>query len=182
MPAETKHITSLLAEVSAKYSDQLTPTWLFVHIGNQKLYVIERDHEQCNYTVSTSKFGIGCKQDSLQTPTGAHVIAQKIGQGKPMGEIFSARQATGQIADIHHTDEATGQDLILSRIMWLKGLENNKNSGEGCDSYQRYIYIHGTHEEGLLGIPASHGCVRMSNDDVIELFNCVDEGAFVYIH
>ena len=182
MPAEIKNITSLLSEISAKYSDQLTPIWLFVDTDNQKLYVLKHGREQCNYTVSTSKFGNGCKQDSLQTPTGAHVIAQKIGQGKPVGEIFSGRQPTGKIANICYADQATGQDLILSRIMWLKGLEQNKNSGEGCDSYLRYIYIHGTHEEGLLGTPASHGCVRMSNADVIELFNYVDEGVFVYIH
>ncbi len=182
MPAENKNITSLLAEISARYSTQLTPQWLLVHIGDQKLYVVKHDRAQCSYTVSTSRFGSGCKQDSLQTPTGAHVIAQKIGQGKPAGEIFSGRQSTGKIADICYSAETTGQDLILTRIMWLKGLEQNKNSGEGCDSYQRYIYIHGTQEEGLLGTPASHGCVRMSNQDVIELYDCVDEGAFVYIH
>ena len=181
MPAENINITSLVADVSVRYATQLTPIWLLVHIGNQKLYVIERDQVQSSYTVSTSKFGNGCKQDSLQTPTGAHAIAQKIGKGKPVGEIFSGRQSTGKIAEICTTDETTEQDLILTRIMWLKGLEPNKNSGEGCDSYQRYIYIHGTHEEGLLGTPASHGCVRMSNNDVIELYNQVDEGVFVYI-
>ena len=181
MPAENKNIASLLVEISTKYSAQLTSIWILVHIADQKLYVIEHGREQCNFTVSTSKFGSGCKQDSLQTPIGAHVIAKKIGQGKPLGEIFSGRKPTGQIADICHTNEATGQDLILTRIMWLKGLEQNKNSGKDCDSYQRYIYIHGTHEEGLLGTPASHGCVRMSNKDVIELYNRVDEGVFVYI-
>lgn len=181
MSVDSNNRNALIAEIAAKFSSQLTQPWLLVDTAEQRLRVVDRDRERCHYRISTSKLGNGCRQDSLQTPTGAHSIAQKIGQSEPIGEIFVGRQPTGQIAQINHASEATGQDLILSRILWLKGLEKNKNSGDGCDSYQRYIYIHGTHEEGLLGTPASHGCVRMSNADVIELYECVDEGAFVYI-
>ena len=181
MPTDNNNTERLLPKIVSEFTDQLTQPWLLVNTENQTLYVIDQEHEQCHYRVSTSKFGNGCEQDSLQTPTGAHLIAKKIGQGKPEGEIFSGRQPTGQIAPISQVAKSTGQDLILTRILWLQGLEENKNSGGRCDSYQRYIYIHGTHEEGLLGTPASHGCVRMSNSDVIELYNQVSEGAFVYI-
>lgn len=165
-----------------KYAAQLTQPWLFVNTSTQTLQVMDHDLELGKYKISTSKFGVGCKQDSLQTPTGAHCIAQKIGEHEPAGKVFSGRQPTGEFAEIVREQKATELDLILSRIMWLKGMEQNKNCGDGCDSFHRYIYIHGTHEEGLLGTPASHGCVRMANADVIELYDRVDEGTFVYIN
>ena len=140
----------------------------------------DAEKDSC-YSVSTSRYGLGCEQDSNKTPTGAHIIAEKIGDDGVMNEIFKGRQATGEVAEIIHTAQQSDQDLILSRIMWLRGLEDGHNCGEGIDSYQRYIYIHGTAEEGLLGMPASHGCVRMSNKDVIELFDLISEGTFVYI-
>lgn len=181
MPAKNNKVEQSLAEITAKFATQLTQPWLFVNTSAQTLQVMDHDVELANYKISTSKFGMGCRQDSLQTPTGAHAIAQKIGEDEPAGKIFSSRQATADIAEIVHEQKATELDLILTRIMWLKGIEQNKNSGDGCDSFHRYIYIHGTHEEGLLGTPASHGCVRMANADVIELFDRVDEGTFVYI-
>ena len=122
-----------------------------------------------------------CQQDSNKTPTGAHKIVEKIGGDGVINEIYKGRQATGEVAEIIHTTQQSNQDLILSRIMWIQGLEEGHNCGEGIDSYQRYIYIHGTAEEGLLGVPASHGCVRMSNKDVVELYETVSEGTFVYI-
>ena len=109
------------------------------------------------------------------------IFAEKIGAEGVINEIYKGRQATGEVAEIIYTAQQTDQDMILSRIIWLQGLEDGHNCGEGVDSYQRYIYIHGTAEEGLLGMPASHGCVRMSNKDVIELYDIVSEGTFVYI-
>lgn len=131
-----------------------------------------------SYPVSTSKYGIGNQARSNKTPLGLHRIEQKIGANAPFGMIFKARQSTGKIAEIN---QANAGDLVTTRIMWLKGLEPNKNQGAGIDSYQRYIYIHGTVEENKIGQPASHGCIRMNNRDVIDLFKQVKEGTLVDI-
>jgi len=106
------------------------------------------------------------------------VIAQKIGDGAPLNTIFKSRKNTGKIADI---DQQSDEDYVTSRILWLKGLEPGHNAGPGVDSFARYIYIHGTHEENLIGQPASHGCIRMRNQDVLELFERVQEGTEVLI-
>lgn len=131
-----------------------------------------------SYRVSTSKYGIGSQARSNKTPLGLHRIEEKIGANAPAGMIFKARQNTGKIAQIN---QAGAGDLVTTRIMWLKGLEPNKNQGAGIDSYQRYIYIHGTVEENKIGQPASHGCIRMNNLDVIKLFEQVKEGTLVDI-
>jgi hypothetical protein len=131
-----------------------------------------------SYPISTSKYGIGSQARSNKTPLGLHRIEEKIGASAPLGTIFKARQNTGKIAEIN---QAGAGDLVTTRIMWLKGLEPNKNQGAGIDSYQRYIYIHGTVEENKIGQPASHGCIRMNNRDVIELFEQVKAGTLVDI-
>lgn len=172
-----KHITV----ISQQYSAQLTPVWLLVCSGNQCLYIIDNNNVERNYSISTSKYGLGQQQDSYKTPLGAHIIEQKIGAQCGLNEILRARLPTGEYAEIINDAIASQQDLILSRILWLKGLEAGKNLGEGIDSKQRYIYIHGTQEEGMIGEPASHGCIRMKNKDVIELYERVVEGTFVYI-
>ena len=168
-------------KIVSDFSSQITNPWLLVDSSDQQLLFIENNSEKANYKISTSKYGLGCQQDSNKTPTGAHKVAEKIGGDGEPNEIYKGRQATGEVAEIIHTAEPSSQDLILSRILWLKGLEDGHNVGESVDSYQRYIYIHGTQEEGLLGMPASHGCVRMSNSDVIDLYDLVTEGTFVYI-
>ncbi|MBE9563087.1 MAG: L,D-transpeptidase, partial [Proteobacteria bacterium] len=129
------------------------------------------------YRISTSKFGEGSTARSNKTPLGRHHIENKIGANAPVGTIFKARQNTGRIAKIN------GEigDLVTSRIMWLKGLEAGKNRGTGIDSHKRYIYIHGTAEENKIGQKASHGCIRMFNHEVIELFNLVKEKTLVNI-
>ena len=152
-----------------------------VDISEQQLYLICHygDHqEQQIYPVSTSKYGIGNQAGSGKTPLGQHYIKQKIGDGAPIGTIFKARRNTGRIAKINAPN--TG-DLVTTRIMWLKGLEVGKNLGKGIDSYKRYIYIHGTAEENKIGQPASHGCVRMYNQDVIDLFDRIPQGTQVYL-
>jgi hypothetical protein len=145
------------------------------------MFVIDHLSLICTYSVSTSKYGIGCEQDSFKTPSGAHKIAKKIGAEGKLNEIFVGRVATGEITNIVREKKYSNLDLILTRILWLQGLEGKRNCGEGIDSFQRYIYIHGTHEEGLLGVPASHGCIRMANNDIVKLFDSVDEETFVYI-
>lgn len=146
---------------------------------NQRLYLADgyggfRVHK--GYDISTGKTGFGNKSGSGQTPTGIHRIKEKYGNGAPSGTIFRARQNTGKIAEIYTEEFDTPEDFVTSRIMWLDGCEaQNRNS------HSRYIYIHGTPEEGLIGKPASHGCIRMKNRDVIELYNLVTSGTYVNI-
>lgn len=133
------------------------------------------------YPVSTSKRPPSNKNGSLGTPRGLHAIAEKIGAGQPPGIVFKHRVATGY--HFHEHLERGGQDgnLITSRILWLKGLEPGVNHGGDIDTYARYIYIHGTNREDLLGQPQSAGCVVMGNLDVIELFEQVRAGDPVLI-
>mgnify|MGYP000114123012 FL=1 len=109
------------------------------------------------------------------------MIKEMIGDQVPKNTIFISRINTQREAKIIHDQENSDNDYVTTRIMWLDGLEDGKNKGKGVDSYNRYIYIHGTHEEGLIGQKASHGCIRMFNSDVIELFNVVKKGTKVYI-
>jgi lipoprotein-anchoring transpeptidase ErfK/SrfK len=119
-----------------------------------------------SYTISTGHAGEGCAPDSLKTPTGRFCIAEKIGDGAPPGTIFESRVSTGNIAT-----QGDAGDLILTRILWLDGLD-----AENRNTRDRYIYIHGTNHEAMLGTKASHGCIRMSNRDVIDLFDRVAVG------
>lgn len=132
------------------------------------------------FTVSTSKNPSSCRADSYGTPTGLHALADKIGAGAPEGTVFKGRVATGQVYGEVRPEDAE-RNLITSRILRLRGLEPGKNSGSGCDSYDRYIYIHGTNHEARIGQPFSGGCVEMRNPEVIELFDLVDEGDLVWI-
>ena len=175
-------MNKLFADVANKYADQLTHPWLLVDTTQQRLYLVQSGIAQQTYSVSTSKFGLGAQQDSYKTPQGAHVIAQKIGSNCQVNEVLRAREPSGECAEIVVQAVSSELDLVLTRILWLRGLEDGKNLGPGVDSFNRYIYIHGTNEEGLIGQPASHGCVRMRNNDVIELYACVEENTFVYIN
>ncbi len=181
MPKASHYSSCFLADITSRYADYITCPWLLVKTSTQLLHVIENKVDVCQYRISTSKFGNGCEQDSFKTPLGAHLVAQRIGADKCVGEIFVGREPTGKIGKIISEAQESGSDLILTRILWLKGLECNINAGAGVDSYHRYIYIHGTHEEGLLGTAASHGCIRMANTEIIELFGRVSDGTFVFI-
>lgn len=132
------------------------------------------------YPVSTSRNGVGNMQDSFCTPLGLHEIAEKIGAGSKLGEVFLSRQPQGSI---YSAAEAGGKkDVITSRILWLQGLQPGFNQGGQCDSYRRYIYIHGTADEARIGQAASIGCIRMLNRDVIDLFERVETGCRVLIY
>ena len=141
---------------------------MVVESSTQKLHWIDIEPENYRcYPVSTSENGIGNRIDSYKTPFGIHRIRQKIGGGEPAGVIFEARESSGIIArNLDNRDK----DEITSRILWLDGLERDVNLGGGYDTYQRYIYIHGTSDEKRIGEPVSAGCIRMKNQDVIELF------------
>ena len=175
------NLENICLKLEEEFSNQITAPWLLIDSGDQLLYMVTDAAELHQFSVSTSKYGMGCQQDSFMTPLGAHQIAQKIGDQQQINEIFVGRVATGETAEVITETRSSERDLILTRILWLHGLEENKNCGEGVDSFQRYIYIHGTHEEGLLGSPASHGCIRMSNVDIIDLYRQVSVGTFVYI-
>ena len=149
-----------------------------IDIAHQKLHLIEGNKVIKTYPVSTSKFGIGNRDGSFKTPLGRHIISNKIGRNAAFGEIFKNRRCTGRIVRIGLD---SGEDLITTRILRLRGLKPNLNVGKGIDTYQRCIYIHGTAEEYLIGTPASHGCIRMRNRDIIELFNIVRIGTLVDI-
>ena len=125
------------------------------------------------FPVSTARNGAGELEGSFCTPRGAHRIAQKIGEGAPLFAVFKARVGTGEIWTPQLEAEDPGRDWILSRILWLDGLEPGKNQGGDVDSHARYIYIHGTNEEDKIGTPVSHGCIRMRNADVVTLFDQV---------
>ncbi|VAW60289.1 Glutamate synthase [NADPH] large chain [hydrothermal vent metagenome] len=155
---------------------------IIVSIDRQRLYCADADGRPLKeYPVSTSRFGVGNQRGSFKTPLGEHRIEQKIGAGCAINEVFSGRQAMGVLDELMCQHKALPDDIISSRILWLRGTQPGINAGEGIDSFQRYIYIHGTTEENKVGSPASHGCVRMRNKDVIELFELVDEGCIVDI-
>lgn len=150
-------------------------------IREQTLYLFKGDSVVAQYPVSTSKYGIGSKAGSNKTPLGAHRVSQKFGKNAPINTIFKSRANTGKTASINYSATEQNADIITSRILWLEGLEEGVNKGRNVDSLKRYIYIHGTADEGLIGTPASHGCIRMRNADVIELFDAVPQGTPVNI-
>ncbi|WP_259365025.1 L,D-transpeptidase [Psychrobacter sp. GP33] len=158
---------------------------LIINIEKQKLSVYQQKIEVCHYDISTAKNGIGSQQNSGCTPLGAHIIAEKIGGSQPINAVFLGRVPTGEIYSAALGAQYPERDWILSRILWLAGLEegSNKDSNEqgSCDTYQRYIYIHGTPDNEPMGVPRSHGCIRMRNQDIIELFEHVKEGTPVHI-
>ena len=154
---------------------------IIVDISEQRLYLYNNDNLVQSFPVSTSKYGEGQIENSFKTPLGLHEIKEKIGDKALINTIFTARENINKRAEIQINPNDTEDDFVTSRILWLDGLENGINRGVGVDSYSRYIYIHGTHEEGLIGKKASHGCIRMFNNDVIELFDMVSEGTKVQI-
>ncbi len=175
-----------LAGLLARWPALAAPAALLVRVDSQRLYRLRDGRIAAEYPVSTSRYGIGCAEGSQRTPDGLHCIAQKIGVGAACGEIFVGRRAQGRIAAIERAATPAADDPITSRILWLRGLQSGHNAGRDaagdcCDSHARYIYIHGTAQEGALGRPASIGCVRMANADVIALFDEVEEGEAVLI-
>lgn len=151
---------------------------ILIDLASQRLHLPQ--HAQ-SYVISSGKNGIGEAENSGKTPRGWHKIAEKIGQDTPINSVFVARQATGEIYSSELAQQYPQRDWILTRILWLSGLEDGFNCGAGCDTYKRYIYIHGTPESEPMEIPMSHGCIRMRNEDLIELFDLVEENALVYI-
>lgn len=167
----------ILRKLQVKFNLKSDQFAIIVSISKQKLYLIKNKEIIKTYPVSTSKYGMGSKQGSNKTPLGTHYICEKRGKGAKIGTIFKARKNTKKIAKIYIDNTDVPDDFVTTRIMWLKGLE----AGVNLETLKRYVYIHGTPEEGLIGTPASHGCVRMKNKEVIELFELVSVGTLVEI-
>lgn len=155
---------------------------LDVSIASQQLILFEDEQVIKRYPISTAKNGPGQLKGSECTPTGWHRIRVKIGAGAPINSVFIGRRQTGEIYTSQLAAQQPARDWILSRILWLSGLEPGHNRYGNVDSCWRYIYIHGCPDELMCGEPASHGCIRMANADVIELFDAVQPGCKVMIH
>lgn len=151
--------------------------YLVQSIEEQTLLACEGDAVIARYNASTSRFGCGIREGSFKTPPGIHRIKEKIGMGAPAGRIFKDRIDTGMNCD----QGQAGDNLVLTRILRLEGLEEGINKGGGVDSCERCIYIHGTNREDMVGTPLSNGCIALRNEDVIRLFEIVREGTLVYI-
>jgi hypothetical protein len=152
-----------------------------VSLGEQKLRLLEGPQVVAVYDVSTAANGAGELTDSGCTPRGRHRIRARIGTGCPANAVFVGRRFTGEIYTPALAERWPQRDWILTRILWLTGLEPGRNRGGRCDTLRRFIYIHGAPDTAPMGVPASHGCVRMRNADVITLFDAVGAGTLVDI-
>jgi len=164
----------LLAAVAfglASCAQKPSPHLIRISVPDQKMLVFEHGVEVARYDVSTSKFGVGDRPGSYETPLGELEVKEKIGAGQPLGMKFKSRP-TGEIV----RPNTPGRDPIVSRILWLRGLE-----AQNRRAYERGIYIHGTAEEWSIGTPASYGCIRMRSHDIMQLFDRIGEGTRVEI-
>src|SRR6266536_4735996 len=162
----------LLALFLASCAAPDTQHHIVISTRDQKLALLDRGTLLATYPVSTSKFGIGDRPGSRFTPLGQLQIAEKIGDNEPPGAVFKDRRRTSEIV----LANSPGRDPIVTRILWLRGLES-----QNANAFARDIYIHGTPEERLIGMPASYGCIRMRSTDVVQLYNIVGIGAAVTI-
>jgi len=158
---------------------------IVVSLTRQRLTLKDGAAVIAEYPVSTSAFGPGELEGSQCTPRGAHVVDELIGDGEPEGAVFVGRVPTGEVWSAQLAADEPERDWVLSRVIWLAGTEQGQNAGErdgtSCDTRSRYIYIHGTAPDAPLGVPYSHGCVRMNPADVISLYDQLDTGIPVLI-
>jgi len=153
-----------------------------ISISEQRLYLLSNESIIRSYPISSSDYGEGQTENSLKTPLGKHEVKTKIGTNVPKYQFFVSREHIPQEVSVIHEPFDSPDDFITTRIMWLTGLTEGFNKGGNVDSFNRYIYIHGTHEEGLIGKKASHGCIRMLNHDVLELFKIIPVKTTVNIY
>jgi hypothetical protein len=174
-----KQVTETCARLGIKPGERL----LVVRIGTATLQFYRGGVLAKSYVISTSRRPPSNVKNSLGTPRGLHEIAERIGAGQPPGVVFKSRVAIGQhFSEFADTDpENSDFNLITSRILWLRGLEPGVNRGGDVDTYDRYVYIHGTNHESRIGEPLSAGCVLMRNLDIVELYEDVRAGDHVFI-
>jgi len=153
-----------------------------INVAEQQLSLYDGgDHLLQQYSVSTSKYGTGNQNGSEQTPLGLHRIKDKLGGAMPVNEVFIGRVPHGNLDECKERGVELPDDVIMSRILWLEGMEPGRNQGGYVDTYQRYIYIHGTNHEDKIGAPSSIGCIRMRNEDIVNLYRLVEVGSEVLI-
>jgi lipoprotein-anchoring transpeptidase ErfK/SrfK len=154
-----------------------------VSVSAQRLRVLDAGGAlRAEYRVATARKGVGEVNGSNQTPRGRHVIRAKIGGDAPLNAVFRSRRPTGEIYSPQLRTRHPGRDWILTRILWLSGTEPGINRLGPVDTMRRFIYIHGCPDEDPMGVPSSHGCVKMRNRDIVELFDLVAVGTPVHIH
>lgn len=153
-----------------------------IYIDSQALLFTALEGKQTEYSVSTARNGAGEMNGSFCTPRGRHIVRAKIGNGAAMNTVFVGRRPTGELYRPELRLKHPDRDWILTRILWLSGCEPGFNRLGDVDTMRRYVYIHGAPEDVEMGYPGSHGCVRMRNAEVIELFNLVQTGTPVMIH
>jgi len=172
----------MLRDLQQRFPEYSTDKVILVDATRQELVLIENGQAAGRWTISTGEAGLGSQSGSNKTPLGVHRVAKTYGQDAPLGAICKARQYTRCVSEIlTEPGKRSNADNVTTRILWLDGLEPGFNKGGNVDSFKRYIYIHGTDEEGRLGKPASHGCIRMSNQAVVDLFNRVGVDTLVVI-
>ena len=152
-----------------------------INISRQTLTLFVGNDVISQYTISTAKNGPGEQMDSECTPRGKHLIHEKIGAGCEANTVLVGREATGELYHLELREQFPDRDWILTRILWLSGCEEGRNKGGNVDSYDRYIYIHGGPDDVAMGVPGSRDCVRMQNNDMIELFDLVESETAVNI-
>lgn len=152
-----------------------------IDINTQKMHVFKNNKIVKEYLISTAKNGPGEIFGSEQTPRGKHIIRAKVGAGAPANTVFVERRPTGEIFEPAMRAQFPQRDWILTRIFWLSGLEVGKNRLGKVDTMRRFIYIHGSPDDVAMGIPGSRGCVRMRNQDIIELFDQIPVGTQVLV-
>ncbi len=146
---------------------------ILISVPEQSLTLFDNNAVLRRYSISTAKAGVGEVSGSYQTPRGRHLIRAKIGDGQPPNTVFVRRRPTGEIWTPELGEAFPGRDWILTRILWLSGCEPGRNRLGKVDTMRRYIYIHGSPDSAEMGKPGSHGCVRMNNADMVELFDLV---------
>ena len=155
---------------------------LRVSVENQQLLAFDQQGKEIlSYTIATAKKGIGQQFGSECTPTGKHIIRAKIGEGQAVNTVFVGRRPTGEIYSQELANQFPKRDWILTRILWLSGCEVGHNRLGNVDTMRRYVYIHGAPDSHSMGIPSSHGCIKMRNEDIIELYQTVSIETFVTI-
>lgn len=155
--------------------------FVYISVSRQLLQLRGKDKVFFETSIATAKNGIGEQFGSECTPRGWHQIRAKIGHQCVENTVFTARRPTGEIYTLALKQQQPGRDWILTRIMWLSGLEVGFNRLGPQDTMRRYVYIHGCPDDDPMGIPSSHGCIKMRNTEVIELFNLVETGIYVFI-
>ena len=159
----------------------MTEPVVTISLSDQVLCLTDAAGRESNFPVSTSRYGPGEREGSLKTPRGRHQIRAKIGAGCPPGTVFVGRRPTGEIYSEALARAHPERDWILTRILWLSGLEPGANRLGEVDTMRRYIYIHGMPDSEPCGVPGSIGCIRMLNGDLIELFDRVEVGTRVLV-